>query len=279
MRLRKSLGQHLLVNRGVLKKIADSACSGDYGMILEIGPGTGNLTAELLRTGAHVTAVEIDENMIEQLNERFAGEPSFTLVRGDILEVPLAELVPEPMWPATVVGNLPYYISSPIIFRLLDHREIFSSITVMVQEEVGRRMTAQPGSRDFGMLSVFCQVEADCRMLFKVKRGSFKPPPEVDSAVVSIEPLPPGTGGIEDREVLARVVRGMFEHRRKTCYNSMRISLEKGECSGIINTGGDIGKTIETAFSDVGIDGNKRPEQLAVSDFISLANHFSRRRY
>jgi 16S rRNA (adenine1518-N6/adenine1519-N6)-dimethyltransferase len=276
MRLRKELGQHLLVDRKALHRIARAAEAGETDLCVEIGPGTGNLTRELLTTGARVTAVELDERMAEELAARFKDEPLLKIVRGDILKVDPSELVPPGDAPAIAVGNLPYYISSPIVFRLLEFRDLFSRIVVMVQEEVGERMCASPGSRAFGMLSVFCQVEAECKLLFRVGRDSFRPPPDVDSCVVSLEPLPPGTAGIEDRATFDLIVHGLFEHRRKTCYNSMRMSMGKGACRELLNPAADVEDTLKKTFAFLGVDAEARAETLDVATFVAIANHFHR---
>lgn len=276
MRLRKELGQHLLVDRGALKRIAREADVGEGGLCVEIGPGTGNLTRELLESGAWVTAVELDEAMAAELARRFDGEQRLRIVRDDILKAPLDALVPATDAPAVAAGNLPYYISSPIVFRLLERRDLFRRIVVMVQEEVGARMAAGPGSRAFGMLSVFCQVEAECRVLFRVGRDSFRPPPEVDSAVVLVAPLPPGAAGIEDRATFDLLVRGAFEHRRKTCYNSLRMSLEKGACRELLGPAADIEHTLKKVLHELEIGPDARAESLDVATFVALGNYFAR---
>jgi len=277
-KLRRELGQHLLVDHGILHRIAEATGAGPDDLVLEIGPGTGNLTGALLATGARVTAVELDENLAAELENRIGRNPLLTVVRCDILKAQLEELVPEPDRPAIAAGNLPYYISSPIIFRLLDNRHLFRNIVVLVQEEVGERMAARPNSRAFGMLSVFCQAEAECSVLFHVGRDAFRPVPEVDSCLVRVEPLPWGNSGVEDRRIFECIVHGMFEHRRKTCYNSIRLSFSKGACRDLQIPESDIDTTLERAFSSLEIDGSARPEQLDVPDFVAFANFFSRLR-
>ena len=276
MRLRRELGQHLLTDGGALRRIAAATGAGPADLVLEIGPGTGNLTRALLNTGARVTAVELDESLADELESRMGDNPSLKVARADILKAPLEELVPESDRPAIAAGNLPYYISSPIVFRLLDHRALFRTIVVLVQEEVGERMASAPGSRAYGMLSVFCQAEAECRVLFRVGRDAFRPVPEVDSCLVRLDPLPEGSAGIEDSETFSLIVRGAFEHRRKTCYNSLRLSIEKGACAGLLGRDADIDSAIAAAFEEAGIDGSLRPEQFDVQTYVALANHFAR---
>jgi len=137
-------------------------------------------------------------------------------------------------------------------------------------------MASPPGSRTYGMLSVFCQAEAECKVLFRVPRDEFRPVPDVDSCVVRLEPLPTGSAGIEDAETFSAIVRGAFEHRRKTCYNSLRLSFEKGACSELLRPGADIDAVLAAALEDAGIDGSLRPEQFGVQDYVALANHFAR---
>ena len=277
MRLRKEIGQHLLTDRGALRRMAEAARVVPGGLCVEIGPGTGNLTRELLALGARVVAVELDERMAARLERSFSGEPRLSVVRADILKVSLDDLVPEADRPAVATGNLPYYISSPIIFKLLDRSELFSRVAALVQKEVGVRMCAPPGSRDYGMLSVFCQAVAECEELFTVPPGAFNPPPAVDSCAVSLAPLPPGSSGVEDRRIFSLIVRGLFEHRRKTCYNSLRISLLKGVCRELSDSGADAAGLQDSVFSDLKIDGSVRPEHLDVPTIIKVANEFARR--
>jgi 16S rRNA (adenine1518-N6/adenine1519-N6)-dimethyltransferase len=279
MKLRRELGQNLLVDQGILRRIAMATGAGPDDLVIEIGPGTGNLTRALLATGARVTAVELDERLAAEAERRVGRNPALKVIRSDILKADLEELVPETDRPAIAVGNLPYYISSAIIFRLLENREMFRCIVVLVQKEVGERMASAPGSRSFGMLSVFCQAEADCRILFNVGRDEFRPVPEVDSCLVLLEPLPVGSAGIEDREMFERIVHGLFEHKRKTCYNSLRMSLDNGACSDLLPANADIEQTVTAAFEDIGIDGSKRPEQLDVQTIVALSNYFARRSF
>ncbi|MFA6449657.1 MAG: 16S rRNA (adenine(1518)-N(6)/adenine(1519)-N(6))-dimethyltransferase RsmA [bacterium] len=279
MKLRRELGQHLLVEQGILRRIAMATGAGPDDLIIEIGPGTGNLTRSLLATGARVIAIELDERLADTLERRIGPDPSLTVIRSDILKADLEEIVPESDRPALAVGNLPYYISSAIIFKLLENRDMFRSIVVLVQKEVGERMASPPGSRAFGMLSVFCQAEAECRILFNVGRDEFRPVPDVDSCLVHLDPLPIGSAGIEDREMFELIVHGLFEHKRKTCYNSLRMSMDRGACAELLPAGSDIEQTVLAAFSEIGIDGSKRPEQLDVKTIVALSNYFARRRY
>jgi len=272
-KLKKRLGQHLLKDAGIQKRIAEASGAGPGTLCLEVGPGMGDLTSALLETGAKVVAVEIDPSMIAELYAMHGEDNNLDIVRGDILRKPLEELVPAEHRPAFATGNLPYYISSPIIFRLLENRELFERITVLVQKEVGARMAAAPGSSDYGPLSVFCAAEADGRVLFAVPREAFTPQPKADSCVVSLVPKRVGATGIKCRESFGRIVRGAFEYRRKTSLNSLRTCAEKGSLKDLFQGfDGDIKLLVEEALENAGIAPSARPQEIPVSSFITLSN-------
>jgi 16S rRNA (adenine1518-N6/adenine1519-N6)-dimethyltransferase len=210
---RPKLGQHFLTNGSVLERIAVAACPQPEDLVIEIGPGRGSLTRKLLQRAARVVAVEVDPYLAEYLRGTFAGEPRIEIVQADVLELDLARF-----GRAVIAGNLPYYITSPILdrtVRLAPPRAVF-----LVQKEVASRLVAHPGERDYGFLTVRTAVFADVRRLFDVKREAFRPPPKVDSAAVLLEPrtraLP-----VEDTEAFVRFVGQCFRHKRKTIRNNL----------------------------------------------------------
>ena len=187
-------------------------CTNRPEQILEIGPGQGALTELLLARAERVVAVEIDPAMIALLGERFGGEKKLTVVAGDVLQTDLAQ------WgPSVLAGNLPYYITSPILDRIFAARGVVREAVLLVQREVAQRLVAEPGSRDYGLLSVRTQVYAEAKYLFKVPPGAFKPPPKVESAVVRLVMRE----AIEDQETFLQFAARCFGHKRKTLRNNL----------------------------------------------------------
>ena len=209
---RPKLGQHFLIQNSILERIAVTACPTPEDLIVEIGPGRGALTQRLLRRAARVVAVELDPSLVEHLRRRFSGEPRLHVVEADVLKTDLAQWGRGP-----VVGNLPYYITSPILEKVvaLDvPRAVF-----LIQKEVAQRLVAQPGGRDYGLLTVHVALFAGTRLCFEVKPSAFRPPPRVDSAVVLIEPRRPPD--ISDPARFLEFVGQCFRHKRKTLRNNL----------------------------------------------------------
>jgi len=207
------LGQHFLIRGSVLERIAAAACPTPENLAIEIGPGRGALTEKLLKRAARVIAIEVDPYLAGFLEHKFAGEPRLQVVRADVLETDLAQ------WgPAAIAGNLPYYITSPILEKTVRLR--FPRAVFLVQKEVAQRLAAKPGSRDYGFLTVQTAVFAAARLLFEVKPAAFHPPPKVDSAVVLLEPRPadPAMG---DAARFLRFVGQCFRQKRKTIRNNL----------------------------------------------------------
>lgn len=244
----KGLGQNFLINAEVVRRIVEAAeiCAGDE--VLEIGAGIGTLTQGLLEAGAHVTAVEVDKKLPAVLKETLAGYDNLRLIEGDILKLNLSELMPRPF---KVVANLPYYITTQILLTLLEKNLPVTKIVTMVQREVAERMTAAPGSKIYGALSIAVQFRADSRIAFDVPPSSFLPPPEVTSSVVVCNVRKPPVE--VDEDFFFRVVRTAFAKRRKTLLNSLAsFGRDKLVASGI----------------DVG----RRAETLSLEEFARLAN-------
>jgi 16S rRNA (adenine1518-N6/adenine1519-N6)-dimethyltransferase len=206
---RQKLGQHFLADQTVLRRIAVAGCAQGEEFVTEIGPGKGALTGYLLERARHVTAVELDEELADVIAERF---PQVELIRGDALRVDFGISGP-------IIGNLPYYVATPIISRVLRLGRVG---TFLIQKEVAERIVASKGNREYGYFSVECQFFAKVEYLFTVKPGSFRPPPKVDSAVVRFTPRE--TREVDDAEGFLRFVSRCFQHKRKTLRNNLGVA-------------------------------------------------------
>lgn len=214
----KRLGQNFLIDPNIVRKIIALAEISPADPVLEIGPGRGVLTEALCTAAGHVTAVEIDPRLHAYLAERQAEFPNLTLVLGDALVYPLESL---PVG-TIVAANLPYYISTPLLFRLLDQRDRFPSLVLMLQNEVADRLVAKPGSSDYGVLSVMAQYAAEITKAFRVSAQCFRPRPEVGSAVVLLRTRERRELSPEEEPTFASFVKAAFAHRRKTLINSLK---------------------------------------------------------
>lgn len=212
----RRLGQHFLADSAILKRIADAACPARVPLVIEIGPGRGALTAPLLERADRVVAIEVDPVLVYYLRQKFKDQIDagrLVLVEGDVLKTDLSA------WGCCVIaGNVPYYISSPILERVLAARGTWGRAVFLVQAEVADRLTAVPGTRDYGYLSVFVQVQARVERLFEVSRGSFRPPPKVDSALVQLEPREPE---VPDLGAFLKFASDCFRQKRKTLRNNL----------------------------------------------------------
>jgi 16S rRNA (adenine1518-N6/adenine1519-N6)-dimethyltransferase len=219
---RQKLGQHFLIRGSVLERIALAACPEREPLVVEIGPGRGALTTHLLARADRVVAIEIDHGLAERLAEKArqalsAANPVLEVVEADALEIDLAQ------WgPATVTGNLPYYAATAILERAIALGPLLRRGVFLTQKEVARRITASPGNRDYGYLSVTMQLSADIELLFEVKPAAFHPPPKVDSAVLCFVPHDRAAAlGIADRAAFLRFVSLCFRQKRKTLRNNL----------------------------------------------------------
>jgi 16S rRNA (adenine1518-N6/adenine1519-N6)-dimethyltransferase len=215
---RQRLGQHFLIQGSVLERIASAACPDPQPLVIEIGPGRGALTAKLVERAARVVAIEIDRDLAGYLRHRFAGDARLEVIEADVLSVDLAQ------WgPAPIAGNLPYYIASPILeraLRLFPPRAVF-----LLQKEVAHRLVAQPGSRDYGYLTVATALFATAKLLCEVPPSAFRPPPKVDSAVVGFSPCAPA---MPDPEAFLKFAAQCFRPKRKTIRNNLAVMYGKG---------------------------------------------------
>ncbi|MEN6356899.1 MAG: 16S rRNA (adenine(1518)-N(6)/adenine(1519)-N(6))-dimethyltransferase RsmA [Armatimonadota bacterium] len=261
LRPKKRLGQNFLIDRNVLGRIvaASGACEGVN--VLEIGPGLGVVTRELADTGARVVCVEADQALIPVLEDMLSGS-DVEIVNRDFLKVGLPEFFGERgggKW--VVVGNLPYYITSPIITTLLGSKWFISSIVLMVQKEVARRLQAGPGTDDYGSLSVFVQYHCEIESVMRVSRNVFYPVPDVDSEVVKLIVRERPAVQVHDEALFFRIVRAAFGKRRKTLLNALSSSADLGWDKEIAHH----------MLAEAGIDESRRGETLSLDEFAALA--------
>jgi 16S rRNA (adenine1518-N6/adenine1519-N6)-dimethyltransferase len=251
---KKNLGQHFLTDRHVIDQIVRAVDPRPGDRLVEIGPGQGAITFPLLRKHGELTVVEFDRDLITPLMEASEGVGRLTIIHKDVLQVDFSRLAGDE-GPLRLVGNLPYNISSPILFHALEHAGAVRDMHFMLQKDVVDRMASEPGSKVYGRLSVMLQAYCTVEALFDVPPAAFRPPPKVDSSVVRLVPRPEESIGIADRALFERVVREAFGQRRKTLRNALQLTC----------TGADI----EAA----GLRPDARAEQLHVSEFVQLAAH------
>jgi len=249
-RTRKRFGQHFLHDRNIIDKIIRAIDPGEDDQLVEIGPGQGALTFPLLKRCKHLTAIELDRDLIPRLQQRAAAGEQLEIVNADILKFELDSL---PGGRFRIVGNLPYNISTPLMFHLLDSIEKIQDMHFMVQKEVARRIVASVGTRNYGRLSVMIQNTCDCQYLFDVAPASFTPPPRVDSAVIRLIPYPKPIVDQSDFQVFSEIVQTAFNQRRKTITNSLKSFVDVE----IINA--------------CAIDTRLRAENLSLQDYANLA--------
>jgi 16S rRNA (adenine1518-N6/adenine1519-N6)-dimethyltransferase len=252
-RARKRFGQHFLEPAWVARVI-DAVAPSASDAFLEIGPGRGALTRPLAERVARVIAIEVDRDLAHLLPDRVG--PNVRVVEGDILDVDIREALAGEQMPVRVIGNLPYNISSPILFRLLDLADdgrTFSDATLMLQKEVADRLTAPPGSREYGALAIQVALVADVERLLVLPPGAFRPPPKVTSAVVRLRFRPPAVD-VGSRAAFTRVVRGLFLQRRKTLLNAFRPIADS------------FGRSSAEVLDHAGVDPGRRPETLTLDE-------------
>ena len=258
--LSKGFGQNFIINPGLPPKIVDASGVDKSWGVLEIGPGIGVLTKELAQRAAKVVSIEVDERLPPLLAETMAGVDNFKLVLQDVLKVDLRALIEEefPGMPVAVCANLPYYITSPILMHLLEEKLPIRSITVMVQKEAAARLTAEPGTREVGAISIALRYYCTPSVLFQVSRGSFMPAPDVDSTVIRLDLLPEPAVKVRDEALFFQTVKAAFSQRRKTLPNCVSgfFRLPKGEVTALLEA--------------AGIPATARAEQLSMEQFGAL---------
>jgi 16S rRNA (adenine1518-N6/adenine1519-N6)-dimethyltransferase len=256
LRPRKRWGQHFLCDPAVARRIVETAELGPQAVALEIGPGLGALTDELATRSALLYLVEIDPGLVARLRARHGDDPRVRILEGDVLTLPLPDVVREP--DVTVVANLPYNIATPVLFRLLDLRARFPRAVVMLQREMALRLAARPGTSDYGVTSVLVQAFATVRVAFRVSRRSFMPRPEVDSAVVDIRWSAAPRVDVPDADLFRAVVRAAFGQRRKMLRNALAATIAGR------------GLSAEPVFEAAGIAPTARAETLDLAAFARL---------
>lgn len=252
--IRKSLGQHFLTDPRILARIADAVALTPGETVVEIGPGRGSLTEALLARGARVVAIEIDRKLVELLREKYASEPRLTIVEADVLDVNLGELAGGAY---ALAGNVPYYITTPILFQALRQPRALRSV-LLVQREVAARMAAEPGADDYGALSVNVQALAKVELLFSIPAGAFTPPPRVESAVVRVTPRSDPVVRAGEEEPFRIFVQSAFALRRKQMRRVVRTVAARSADDA------------ERALASCGIDPDARPETLSAAQFHAL---------
>lgn len=256
----KGLGQNFLLDPNVLDKITDAADIDDG--VLEVGPGFGVLTKRLCETGKKVVSVEIDRRLIPVLDFTLAEFDNVKIIEKDILKTDVKAIIDEEFdgKKISVAANLPYYITTPIITKLIEEKLPIKNIVVMVQKEVAERIAANPGKKDYGAISVLCQYYTNPRLVTIVPAGSFYPPPKVDSAVLCMEVQDKPNVEVLDEKLFFRVVRAAFSQRRKTLLNCLASGFSCGK------------DTLTEILLSVGIEPTVRGEKLGLSEFGKIAD-------
>ncbi|AWI77306.1 16S rRNA (adenine(1518)-N(6)/adenine(1519)-N(6))-dimethyltransferase [Parazoarcus communis] len=251
-RARKRFGQNFLSDPNIIRRIIDAIRPQPGETMVEIGPGLGAMTAPLLERIDHLHVVEIDRDLIARLRERYSPE-RLSIHEGDALKFDFGTLGD----PLRIVGNLPYNISTPILFHLAAFAEQVQDMTFMLQKEVVMRMVAEPGTEDYGRLSVMLQYRFRMGRMFDVPPGAFRPAPKVMSSIVRLVPLPAEELTARDEALLGAIVTAAFGQRRKTLRNTLREFLD------------------EAGFAALGLDPGLRGERLSVAEFVAIANYCS----
>ncbi|MBZ4664419.1 MAG: rsmA [Caloramator sp.] len=255
----KSLGQNFLIDQNILNKIVDSAELDENSTAIEIGPGIGVLTQEMARRCKKVIAVEIDDTLIPILNETLANFENIKIIHNDALKVDFKKLIEEEeLENIKLVANLPYYVTTPILTKVLMDKLPLKSIIVMIQKEVADRIVAKPGTKEYGSLSILVQYYCDVHKVCKVSRNCFVPPPKVESSVIKMDLRPPKYH-VVDEDLFFNVVRHAFNMRRKTLFNALKpIGLKEDE--------------LHNVFIEADIDEARRGETLSIEEFAKLSN-------
>lgn len=258
LRANKKLGQNFLINESIIYDIVKKANVTKEDVVIEIGPGLGSLTKELINNAKKVIAIELDPNMIDILKSRFGIFDNFEVIYGDVLKIDLEELI-KGYDSVKVVANLPYYITTPIIMKLLEDRLKIKSITVMVQKEVGERICATHKDKEYGAITVSVQYYSEPQIIIDVPKENFLPAPEVDSCVIRLDMREKPLVSLKDEKLFFRLVKGAFTQRRKTINNSLTCSGKSKE-------------EIMAALNKLGIDSKLRAENLSIQQYADIAN-------
>ncbi len=261
IRANKSLGQNFLINQDVIDKIVDSANISKEDLIIEIGPGLGTLTKELLERAGKVICIELDTKMVKILKDRFSLYKNFEIINEDVLKVDLNEIIQNEHKTCKIVANLPYYITTPIIMKLLESKLDIESITVMIQKEVAERLIATPGQKLAGAITYTVYYYCESEKILEVPNSSFIPEPEVTSEVIKLKIRKTTPVNVTSEKEMFSIIKTAFMQRRKTLINAL--------------TNGNAVKNKQEAlqiFEDLKIDANARAEELTLNQFADLAN-------
>jgi 16S rRNA (adenine1518-N6/adenine1519-N6)-dimethyltransferase len=264
LNLKKSLGQNFLIDQNILRKIVDAAKLDETKGALEIGPGIGALTQRLAETAGKVVAVEIDQRLIPVLKENFKPYDNVDFIHHDVLKVDIRELFSahfSGLSGVSVVANLPYYVTTPIIMKLLEDKLPLEHIVVMIQKEVAERMSASPGSKDYGSLSIAVQYYCEVELVCIVPHTVFIPQPKVDSAVIRLIMRDKPPVEIEDEDAFFKVVRASFTQRRKTIYNNLMSAFFQKDQKDVL----------KHLLEDCDIDPIRRGETLSMDEYARLS--------
>lgn len=258
----KSLGQNFLINPSVCPKMAEQSGAKKGVGVIEVGPGIGVLTCQLAERADRVVAIELDKRLLPVLDETLAEYDNIKIINDDILKIDLKKLIETEFSGMEVVlcANLPYYITSPVIMKLLEDRLPINALTVMVQKEAAQRICAEVGSRQSGAVTVAVNYYAKPQILFGVSAGSFMPAPKVDSAVIRLDILKEPCVQVEDEELFFKVVKAAFSQRRKTLPNSLSAGLQISKL------------TVTNALNRANVPVNYRAEQLAMEQLAKISN-------
>ena len=252
----KSLGQNFLIDDSVLRDIVEGAEVCDEDFIIEIGPGVGTLTAQLLNEAKKVVAIELDNDLIPILQNELSQEQNFTLIHKDALKVDFNEIIKDHE-SVKLVANLPYYVTTPIIIKLLKEEYNFKSLTIMIQKEVAERIDAKPNCKEYGSLSLLVQYYCNTQIIKRVSPGAFIPQPKVESIVIKLDRLEKPRVNVTDENLMFSIIRNSFNMRRKTLLNGVKFLNMKKE-------------DIEKAFENASIDPKRRGETLSLEEFRDL---------
>lgn len=256
---RKGWGQHFLIDRNILNKVIRTALVGAEDVVLEVGPGLGEMTLALARQARRVVAIEIDPKLVEVLKKKIVGYRNVEVITRDVLKINFNQFLDREGERMKVVANLPYQISTPLLFRFIESKGVFSTLTLMLQKEVAERMVALPGGKKYGPLSIFVQLYSELSICFVIKPSAFFPRPKVESAVVRMVLRERPVVELRDEEWFKRVVKGCLGYRRKTLMNAL------------IHSGLSLPPTSEERIEKIGIDPRRRPETLSIQEFARLA--------
>ena len=266
-KFKKKFGQNFITDSNLLQKIVDAGDVGPDDVVIEVGPGAATLTKALAQRAKAVIAIEIDRDLVPVIEETMTGFDNFYLVQGDALQIDLDAIIQEKLGAphrCKVIANLPYYITTPLVMYFLEQGFSIDRIVIMVQKEVAERFTAQPGKKEYGAITVSLHYYGNVRYAFTVPRHMFIPQPDVDSAVVDIQPWTQKPLQADNEQLFHQVVKAAFGQRRKTLNNALKtLNMDSA--------------LMQQALQEVEIDGTRRGETLSVDEFVAFSNAIAQR--